>query len=706
MTSDSESQQVKEFQKVIGEMGTIKPPGVSGSRIKKLKEIFLSNVELEEELVPTLIGGCKDVPATNKLGPLYVVDAIIRGLIDEISKPNGSSVKYVDVAADSARGTAAAAINAIRGAILEIVKDATGSSNENVRDKIFKLIEIWQNCKTFDEATLKEMIETNFPSTTPPGSPPAVEKKVKFADSDVKEDGKASDSSDSSKAASSSASRSSSGGSAKDPASVLQALANLAKKTPSPGANAAGKSTGMGSNPGPGQTSGRPERREESQSSAAGQNMGGNQGSGSGSYGANASSSDPEAIFKMLQNMNNMGAPGAANGRGPQQYGRGGSGYGGEDSRGYNNNNSNSFGDPRRGGSMYRDDRYRDRDRGRDFDDRGRGGMYDRYGSRRRERSPQRGGMMGNPEADHTQGEQNVPSNPHYRKQHFTDDPNLAPGCIGVYSRTIFIGGVPHTMDQEQLAQILRPYAEVQSVILNNERRHAFVKVYSRAEAEQVLQAFSVTHPSGLRARWGVGFGPRDCCDYQTGVSTIPISRLTDADKRWVVSAQWGGTGGEPLRAGMFVEEPDIEVGHGVSSKSISRKMPTNSASNGPKSDLPGGHGRRENYGGRGYNRSWSGSPQGGMSPQMAGPAGFGGNPMGGSMNSMNPMNNMNSMNPMNNSAPPPPPPGQAAGNQSQAQMMATMMAAMQQMQQQGNGQVDMAQMLQNMAQMMRQNQH
>lgn len=47
----------------------------------------------------------------------------------------------------------------------------------------------------------------------------------------------------------------------------------------------------------------------------------------------------------------------------------------------------------------------------------------------------------------------------------------------------------------------------------------------------------------------------------------IPISRLTDADRKWVVTAEFGGTGGRPLEGGMVIEEPDIEIGAGVSSK-------------------------------------------------------------------------------------------------------------------------------------------
>lgn len=88
-----------------------------------------------------------------------------------------------------------------------------------------------------------------------------------------------------------------------------------------------------------------------------------------------------------------------------------------------------------------------------------------------------------------------------------------------------------------------------------------------------------------LRTRWGVGFGPRDCSDYSTGVSTIPIHRLTEADRKWVLTAPYGGSGGRPITTGLVIEEPDIEIGAGVSSKAISRRMQTDKGgANGPKS--------------------------------------------------------------------------------------------------------------------------
>lgn len=104
---------------------------------------------------------------------------------------------------------------------------------------------------------------------------------------------------------------------------------------------------------------------------------------------------------------------------------------------------------------------------------------------------------------------------------------------------------------------------------------------------------------TGAQTRWGVGFGPRDCSDYSTGVSVIPIHKLTDADRKWMLTAPFGGSGGRPIETGLSVEEPDIEIGAGVSSKAISRRMQTDKGgSNGPKStrhreDDGGGRWRR-----------------------------------------------------------------------------------------------------------------
>ena len=67
-------------------------------------------------------------------------------------------------------------------------------------------------------------------------------------------------------------------------------------------------------------------------------------------------------------------------------------------------------------------------------------------------------------------GELNLPGTPHYRPRTVQFDSTIPQGTVKVLSRTLFLGGVPRNMDERSLAQVLRPYAEIQSVILNSEK--------------------------------------------------------------------------------------------------------------------------------------------------------------------------------------------------------------------------------------------
>ncbi|GME39237.1 Rna binding protein nrd1 [Neofusicoccum parvum] len=185
------------------------------------------------------------------------------------------------------------------------------------------------------------------------------------------------------------------------------------------------------------------------------------------------------------------------------------------------------------------------------------------------------------------------------RPKYIQHDPTLPRNNIKVLSRTLFVGGVSAT--EPELRQIFSRFGEVQTCIVNPEKHHAFVKMANRTDSvaaklgmekeksEQVLK-------KARQTRWGVGFGPRECSDYSTGISVIPIDRLTEADRKWVVTSEFGGTGGRTLETGLVIEEPDIEIGTGVSSKAMSRRV-------GPEPAGKGGHGhfhggRRHHHGG------------------------------------------------------------------------------------------------------------
>ncbi|OKP14618.1 Rpb7-binding protein seb1 [Penicillium subrubescens] len=180
-------------------------------------------------------------------------------------------------------------------------------------------------------------------------------------------------------------------------------------------------------------------------------------------------------------------------------------------------------------------------------------------------------------------------------------DYSIGPGNIKVLSRTLFVSGIS---SEARLRSLFNKFGVVQTCIVNIKKRHAFIKMISCQDAVSAREGVE-SFRSGemqLRTRWGVGFGPRDCSDYQTGISVIPIERLTDADRKWLLTAEYGGTGGRPIQSGMVVEEPDIEIGAGLSSKAISQRIAAGTGGKrGRNSDCfgggRGGHPDRNGFG-------------------------------------------------------------------------------------------------------------
>lgn len=482
--------------------------GISGSRIKKLTTYALEHVEDEEQIISLIVDYSKTCSDSHKLGSLYIIDSIGRAYLDE-ARANDDYIKPT-----AKNGTCAHAVYTLGESIQELLTSAISKSNEDHREKIRTLIDIWDRAGLFQKGYLNAIRGTCF--------------SMDVNNDDVKS------------SASGSVALSS------DPKErCVQILQDLKPLSFVPGVKLP-------------QT-----------------------------LSSDDLSEQRAALFQVLVNIqqqyHQQQQPQTQTQTLPQSQFQ---------QVPEPTTQASSIAPPARQGHVtteYGSRRERERERERE-----------RYSSRRnRSRSPPRreahqgstgqqhsnsNGPLGTNNHHLYPDEQNVPSNGHYRPKPVSFESNLPPESIKVFSRTLFVGGVPMNMKEWDIANVLRPFAEVQSVILNNARKHAFVKVYSRREAENVLLNFNKDGSSPLRTRWGVGFGPRDCCDYQHGFSVIPLHRLTDADKKWCVHAQWGGTGGQPLQGGVVFEEPDIIVGEGVSSKAISQKMPTDSGRNGPRS--------------------------------------------------------------------------------------------------------------------------
>jgi protein NRD1 len=190
-------------------------------------------------------------------------------------------------------------------------------------------------------------------------------------------------------------------------------------------------------------------------------------------------------------------------------------------------------------------------------------------------------------------------------------DANLPHGYIKVMSRTLFVGGANGS--QAEIQALFERFGVVQTCIANRDKRHAFVKMTTRnfaLDAKQNMEDMQARNDRDVmniarQTKWGVGFGPRECCDYAKGESVIPIDKLTDADTKWLLTAEYGGTGGRPIESGMVLEEPDIEIGAGVSSKAMSKRVGPDMSGQPTKrqrDDRAGGQGPGGRHGGGHHN--------------------------------------------------------------------------------------------------------
>ncbi|KAI9894804.1 MAG: hypothetical protein M1814_000023 [Vezdaea aestivalis] len=650
-----------------------KAPGVTSAKIRDITTLCEKYVQNESVLIQKIFTHFKKAPGTHKLGVLYVVDSVTRRWLD-LAKKAGQAVN-----SSAADGSYAAGVNRMTELLPALMNDIFQHAPQEQKEKIAKLITIWERGSTFPPQLLSsfhqkissmqrkrsvlsrlEVLADNCLyfaldsiSNTPPGSPPATLKIVPNHQSASAPKSDASSilaalaniARQTTAASTSGIPAQDNSNSVANPQNAFQAMltpvnhgpfvpnpvnvssGNLAPLYPGGSLNASNLQqgpTGVPNNFPPANVVG-----AVSQSNPLGGNAvaGGNdafqnqimilqtlaaqgvpqeqwpqilslllanqQGSDGGAVGAasnnNAGAGPAWSAQAALPNTNAWNsAPQSYQSRdqiqSPQNRNR--SGRSRSRSRSPNNWRSNDQGQspPRKRRSPnygdYNVDAMDRRDGGNER--RGRRGGRNRGNNSYRDRSP----------IEARNKSASPPVSGFNRPKWIDNDPSIGQNNIKVLSRTLFVGGV--TCGEFELRNIFKRFGTVQTCIVNNDKRHGFVKMVSRTDslsAKAGMDSFQSQEMS-LRTRWGVGFGPRDCSDYQTGISIIPIDRLTDADRKWLLTAEFGGTGGEPVVGGMVVEEPDIEIGMGVSSKAISRRMATDqNGPHGPRSSRDGGGG-------------------------------------------------------------------------------------------------------------------
>ncbi|KAM0559492.1 hypothetical protein ACHAPJ_004522 [Fusarium lateritium] len=622
---------VADLEAGLQAMLNLKPPGVSGSRITSLTSLCVSNIQSESVLIQKIYTHFKKAPGTHKLGVLYVVDSVTRKWLEQ-AKTQAQAIN-----SSAPDGTYAAGVNRVTELMPVLMNDILQTAPEEQKEKIKKLLDIWEKGQTFPTPMLESFREKlsappQNESTTPPGSPPP-NLMASYRGS----------------AAATPTPSASSAPPAPNGSSILEALANIARQNtsappanpplPAPAAsynmpasgppqplssamppvsyppasqpvNVPSLPFGLPQMAGQNGYAGTPLNNPSNppnpiNGAVPGASMPGAAASGfgldpntqqqimlikaladqgipfdkipsliqsmTGGAGAGATPPAQQAPFPQSSHVPGQQVWGGPSGK-PEESRMPGYGHTRSPPRYHGRSRSRS---PDRGWSARGSPRNgRDRlDYGRDSPNHGR--HDDRRGGDYRQRSPH--GHRGRSATPlHEQGPE---------EKWVEYDSSLPSGHIKVYSRTLFVGGV--TCSESDLRATFGRFGTVQTCIVNKDKRHAFVKMLTRQDAVSAKQGTEDSRnlEMPLRTRWGVGFGPRDCSDYSTGVSIIPIQKLTEADRKWMLTAPFGGSGGRPIETGLSVEEPDIEIGAGVSSKAISRRMQTDKGgSNGPKS--------------------------------------------------------------------------------------------------------------------------
>ncbi|KAI9338500.1 hypothetical protein BDR26DRAFT_862976 [Obelidium mucronatum] len=139
--------------------------------------------------------------------------------------------------------------------------------------------------------------------------------------------------------------------------------------------------------------------------------------------------------------------------------------------------------------------------------------------------------------------------------------------AVSVLSRSLFIGGLKPETTKERIETFFSQAGRVCGVNLNSLKNTVFVKYYTREEANSAKNALMGKAFEGLplKISWGCGFGPKEHFEYNAGMTVFPISEMSEADKKSLSNAKYGGG---PIEGGTFVEEPDIADFEGGGSSS------------------------------------------------------------------------------------------------------------------------------------------
>jgi protein NRD1 len=105
----------------------------------------------DKVLIEKILLQYSNSPATHKLGVLYVVDSVIRQWVERAKKAGQA------VSNKAAPGTYASGVQMVRDAVPVVLSDLVKNAPENQKEKISKLLDIWERGHTFPPNMIADM---------------------------------------------------------------------------------------------------------------------------------------------------------------------------------------------------------------------------------------------------------------------------------------------------------------------------------------------------------------------------------------------------------------------------------------------------------------------------------------------------------------------------------------------------------------------
>ncbi|TDL26663.1 hypothetical protein BD410DRAFT_763959 [Rickenella mellea] len=124
---------------------------VSQSKMTKLTEIAMQNMENDTQLVSILYRTHKSLPVAAKVSSLYAFDALCRAARSHATKQGLTG----DIHAE--KGNSATFLLKVEGVLDGLVKDMISSEGSDAKEKTKKILDIWTKASTFSPAVLSRL---------------------------------------------------------------------------------------------------------------------------------------------------------------------------------------------------------------------------------------------------------------------------------------------------------------------------------------------------------------------------------------------------------------------------------------------------------------------------------------------------------------------------------------------------------------------